>query len=1009
MGGSQSKFPPIIQRDPLPSSGAFVGGISVGQAEGCQYCKSPNDKGTCGPCRLAVAKGVSASSAKLYREFGTISSRECGTFTEDTRKVSEKEMAFDEYKSNLTSGKYYERQDNGFCSQLLFQDADLANVTTPDAIPWGKVRRPKIRKLTSGGGYSSITKLYIKPAIPFRVTFNGQPIEVSVMTLFHPSPIRIGNIQHDAVLTLGDAGDPATKTVVMIPLVGAISAGQSGQFIGRIVSYLPGLLRPNPVNGLYESIDAPTGKDWNLSMVFPGTPSEGETIVQGGYYAWNSMPPMEEYEKGRIARPLWLPDTIQYGWRPQTNQVTRFVMLAEPVSVNVFDMQTIRMLPVTPSDDAIPPMYEASLVYNTPTGCSSAKTTTAKEGFENEEERCDPFANIPAKGFDSDTVMKTLLGVIGAIAIFIGVYFALKYATDNDWGDKLMQWGRSAGKYVGTKFGTPPGAAPGPAPASGDVPERTNPMMSEETKKKAEDAAKKKAEDAAKKKAEDAAKKKAEEAEAARIKKEREAAAAGTGLTMEDTDAKKKADEEAAKKKEDEEAAEMERASAARRAKRAAMTPLEKAKEQRTNATMRRIQLEGDLLEQQNNLGMYKDRYDAANKKGDTVAADAAKEGIRVTQDRIREMQKDIAESTREVSSAETDLTRLQKAETAAVKLNAEVEAQKSAEEKEMQRLIDDSSGIILQANRVEDSYSTDNRTALKKAIADYKAAVEAAKTAKRKPLMRGTTEDVRKHNQQVTADIQDTTRKLRESAEKVQDILLRGPADGGPITKRTPEEVEKQKRMLRSAAPFRRPSGTTAASASAPAPAPAPAPAAPKRRIIAQEPSDEEDAVKAKMEEYTKELTYIEAKRKTADETLAALKAKGKTLRIKTLTSTTGEVTDVEGARKKQVADLEQLLKDLDKTKGEVETAQKNFTSNQEWLKRVQTQFGLPKQPPAQANSEEAKIEKTSEDIEAEKEKVARDLAAAQRRLALSRTTLTRGQQGRNLLSGRGRRRRRP
>ena len=97
----------------------------------------------------------------------------------------------------------------------------------------------------------------------------------------------------------------------------------------------------------------------------------------------------------------------------------------------------------------------------------------------------------------------------------------------------------------------------------------------------------------------------------------------------------------------------------------------------------------------------------------------------------------------------------------------------------------------------------------------------------------------------------------------------------------------------------------------------------------------------------------------------------------------------------------MEQLLKDIDKTKGEVETAQKNFEKNQEWLKRIQTQFGLPKQPPAQANSEEKKLEKTKEEIE-------RDLAAAQRRLVLSRQTLTRGQQGRNLLTGRGKNRRR-
>jgi hypothetical protein len=280
--------------------------------------------------------------------------KECTKFSEDSAKVNAQEMAFDEFKSNLIDGKYYERQENGFCSQLVIDSADMANVRDMNGIPRDKIRRPKIRKLTVDGGFSSITKLYIKPSIPFKYSFNGESIDVTVMTLFHPCPLRVENVQYDAVLTLGDVGDRATKTVMLIPLQGSIAPGSSGTFFSRIVSYMPGILRPNPATGLYESIDAPTGRDWNLSMVFPGAPSGGETLVKSGYYAWYGTPPLEEYVKNQVTRPAPWADTIEYGWRPRTGETTRFIMLAKPISISTFDLQTIKMLPATPAEDAMP-------------------------------------------------------------------------------------------------------------------------------------------------------------------------------------------------------------------------------------------------------------------------------------------------------------------------------------------------------------------------------------------------------------------------------------------------------------------------------------------------------------------------------------------------------------------------------------------------------------------------------------------------------------------------------
>lgn len=496
-------------------NGVFVGG----NTQGCQYCSSP---GNCGPCRLTVAQGVSASSAQLYREFGTISVAECSKFAEDSEKVRNRQMSLEDFKANLVAGRYYDRQDNGFCAQLVAQSADLAESTTIDSIPWSKVRRPKIRKLTSSGGYSSITKLYIKPSIPFRISFNGQTVDVSVMTLFHPSPIRIENVQHDAVLTLGDAGDTSSKLVVLIPLSGSVSPGPESQFIGRIASYIPGLLRPNPASGAYETINAPTGKDWNLSMILPGTPSNGETVISKGYFAWGSSPALEEYEKNRIIRPMWFPDTIQYGWRPASNQSTQFIMLKDPFPISTYDLQSIRMLDPTPAEEAIPPILPNSVVYTTATQCSTVLPIgigATRESFENEAGRCDPFAAIPQKSFDE----RNTIGALSVFAIVVGLglvlWFALQLATNPKAADIFKGWGETAGSWF-AKASLGEGPAPG-GEGKGTF-TMTNPMKSLETsaeKRAAKEAADKEtkrlaAEDAAKKATEEAARKQKDKAAA---------------------------------------------------------------------------------------------------------------------------------------------------------------------------------------------------------------------------------------------------------------------------------------------------------------------------------------------------------------------------------------------------------------------------------------------------------------------------------------------------------------
>ena len=57
--------------------------------------------------------------------------------------------------------------------------------------------------------YGALTKLFLKPTLPFKVTFNdgqGAPsaLDVTLMSVYHPCPIRIETVQYDAVLQIGD-------------------------------------------------------------------------------------------------------------------------------------------------------------------------------------------------------------------------------------------------------------------------------------------------------------------------------------------------------------------------------------------------------------------------------------------------------------------------------------------------------------------------------------------------------------------------------------------------------------------------------------------------------------------------------------------------------------------------------------------------------------------------------------------------------------------------------------
>jgi hypothetical protein len=535
MGASGSVFIPKDKPPPRRDEAEYpvvdAIGIGKGMAQGCAWGS--------GQCQLAVPQGVSASAAKLYRDQGTIRRDQCRRYASDLSKVSKNQKAFEEVKRDLVAGLYYEELPGGggYCRQIVYDAADLKDAAGPANLPLDKARYPVIRKMSDSGSYSSVTKLFIKPSIPFEVEFNGVKRKIAVMTLMHPSPIRVENVQHDAMLTLGDPTEGNHDgVVILVPLVGSLMPGPSGDFVAKIARYMPGVLQPSPTTGQYESLDIPTDNNWALSSVLPGTPGpDGKTVVTNtGYYVWSGSPPLVLRPRGNeqyVAPTQWPgfrsvfinnPNVQSYSWQvdPSVRPV-QYVMLSRPVLVNSIDLQTIRMLPMTPPTEAVAPILKHTLSYRTASSCPPATPSAASVAglFSREtmENQCDPFAP-GAITTDTSWVTGLFAGFAAVIALAVAIYAAVWLFTDRTRGEAVG----SVGAWVGSMVSNLGLRGEARIPATGTF--SSSPDDASKVKE-AEEAERKAKEEAAD------AERKAKAAEEEATRRARQAAAAGTGLT----------------------------------------------------------------------------------------------------------------------------------------------------------------------------------------------------------------------------------------------------------------------------------------------------------------------------------------------------------------------------------------------------------------------------------------------------------------------------------------------
>lgn len=327
-------------------------------------------------------------------------------------------------------------------------------------------RRSLRANATSDAFWSESTKLLIVPSIPFPMKFvtdaGTVDTPVSMMTLYHPCPLRIENVQYDAVLVLNDpSGLAYDRVVVIIPLQGSIRSGRPAAFVGKIAPFLPGAVVPEKGKGS-EPLPVATGNDWVLTDVLPVVPSRragNMPEVAGDFFTWMGG-----------------------------GGLRRYVMMKQPLEINTRDLQTIRTLPITPPSTAIdqPPGYYPTrrLVFYKPVppaalqaGTSAAVNNVARAAGvgcasvpprrENFANGCNPLEHIaqPSGTFrlDSGQVITMLSTLVGIIAGVIAVYFALKMSVDPKYGKIVGALGAKIGKLLSGVTPRPPPAAPAPA------------------------------------------------------------------------------------------------------------------------------------------------------------------------------------------------------------------------------------------------------------------------------------------------------------------------------------------------------------------------------------------------------------------------------------------------------------------------------------------------------------------------------------------------------------------
>jgi hypothetical protein len=254
--------------------------------------------------------------------------------------------------------------------------------------------------------------------------------DIPILSVFHPFPLRLdtqGNgtkIQYDACFQIGEfpSEDPSskvqgTKIVILVPLKSDPTPGEGAIFINAVSRHIPTILaaQADPLTG-YPDTPAATGADWNIAQIVK---------TDRSYYTW------------------------------VTGNGTRVIVMAEPILVSEGDITNILRLPVTPPEDVIHEIGDVRYKPAPPID-SKGNPVPCKSRISVPQMVPGPTAvamtkmNKPAvSGTDW---LAIILGILGSVAVLIGVWFGLKAAMGPG-GDLLKRLGDALGKSIAGGYG----------------------------------------------------------------------------------------------------------------------------------------------------------------------------------------------------------------------------------------------------------------------------------------------------------------------------------------------------------------------------------------------------------------------------------------------------------------------------------------------------------------------------------------------------------------------------
>jgi len=256
---------------------------------------------------------------------------------------------------------------------------------------------------------------------------------IDVMSVYQPFPLRIDSFgeqgkQYDACFQIGEFPSKnikGSRIVILVPLkVSSNTTGIGAKFVNAFANKIPNILGQQPDRLLgYPDVPAQTGADWSIAKVV------------------------------KLDRP-------HYTWTQGDG--TRVVVMAEPILIAEGDMENIKRLPVTPPEDVIheigsnikykpAPPVDAN---GNPVPCAPPRGSLPNIPI------TQPPVKVPAgsgvtsgngvtskSSFDPNLIWQVILGLIGTIAIVIGVWMGIKLAAGPG-GDIFRKLGDSLGKQL---------------------------------------------------------------------------------------------------------------------------------------------------------------------------------------------------------------------------------------------------------------------------------------------------------------------------------------------------------------------------------------------------------------------------------------------------------------------------------------------------------------------------------------------------------------------------------